>query len=99
MAIKTDINASQFGVPFAGAYFRIITASIMRQHSDDSKFRVMVDVAGYATETPSEGTREVQARRYHALLDDIEAQDGDTFLARCYAWVMLQPDMQGSTAI
>lgn len=99
MAIQIDLENSQYGVPFAGAYFRIVTAAITRQRSDMSKFSVMIDVAGYGTSTPADDTREVDFRRYHAPLADIESQTGDEFLHRCYAWVMTQPDMVGSIGV
>lgn len=98
MAIQIDLANSQYGVPFAGAYFRIVTAAITRQRAGGPKFSVMIDVAGYGTATPGDDTREVDFRRYHAPLEDIEAQAGAAFLDKCYAWVMAQPDMTGSVA-
>ena len=98
MAIQLDLTSSQYGVPFAGAYFRIVTASVGRRRGSDVKFGVMLDVAGYGTATPSENTREVDFRRYHCSLDEVETQVGATFLERCYAWLMAQPDMSGSVA-
>ena len=53
MAIQIDLTNSQYGIPFAGAYFRIVT----------------------------------------------EAQQGEAFLDKCYAWVMTQADMAGSVAV
>lgn len=99
MAIQIDLSTSQYGVPFAGAYFRIATAAVSRQRQNGSKFSVMIDVAGYGTATPGDDTREVDFRRYHTPLQDVEAQTGATFLDRCYAWVMAQPDMVGSVAV
>lgn len=98
MAIVLDLESSQYGIPFVGAYFRIATASVSRRRAGDIKFSVMIDVAGYGTATPDDDTREVDFRRYHAPLDEIEASAGATFLERCYAWVMAQPDMAGSQA-
>lgn len=98
MAISLDLAQSQYGVPFAGAYFRIATASISRQRQGGSKFSVMIDVSGYGTSQPEDDTREVDFRRYHTPLEDVEAQAGAAFLDKCYAWVMTQPDMAGSTA-
>jgi hypothetical protein len=92
MAIQLDLAESQFGVPFRG-YFRIVTANISRTRFTDLKFRVMIDVAGYATTTPEPDTKEVDFRRYHVPLDEIESQEGDTFLAKCYKWVMAQDGM------
>lgn len=99
MAIQIDLNTSQYGVPFAGAYFRIVTAAVSRMREGGPKFTVMIDVAGYGTNTPGDDTREVDFRRYHADLSEVEAQTGATFLDRCYAWTMTQPDMAGSVAV
>lgn len=99
MAIQINLANSQYGIPFAGAYFRIVTAAVSRQRQGDAKFRVMLDVAGYGTTTPGDDIREVDFRRYHAPLEDVEAQQGATFLDRCYAWVMAQDDMAGSVAV
>lgn len=99
MAIQLDLSTSQYGVPFAGAYFRIVTASVSRTRNADSRHSVMIDVAGYATQPSNEDTKEVDFRRYHCPLAEVEAQTGSTFLAKCYAWVMAQDDMNGSEAI
>ena len=77
MAIQIDLTSSQYGVPFAAAYFRIVTAAVSRQRQGGSKFRVMVDVAGYGTALPGDDTREVDFRRYHAPLEEVEAHQGD----------------------
>lgn len=100
MAIQIDLQASTFGIPFAGAYFRIGSAAVMRQRqrADTSKFSVMLDVLGYGTSSPTDDTQPVDARRYHAPLEDIEAQAGATFLDRCYAWLMMQDSMSGAIA-
>lgn len=99
MAISIDLTNSQYGIPFNGAYFRIVTASINRQREGGPKFSVMIDVAGYGTATPGDDTREVDFRRYHTPLADIEAQQDAAFLNKCYSWVMSQPDMAGSQAV
>ena len=99
MAISIDLTNSQYGIPFNGAYFRIVTASISRQRAGGPKFSVMIDVAGYGTASPGDDTREVDFRRYHIPLADIEAQQGAAFLNKCYSWVMSQPDMAGSQAV
>jgi hypothetical protein len=99
MAIKIDLETSQYGTPFAGAYFRVVTAAISRQREGGPKFTVMIDVSGYATEAPNDDTREVDFRRYHADLLDVEAADGATVLDKCYSWVMTQNDMAGSVAV
>ena len=99
MDIQIDLSTSQYGTAFAGAYFRIVTAAISRMRDNGTKFSVMIDVAGYATATPGDDTRDVDFRRYHADLAEIEALAGDNFLDKCYAWVMTQEDMAGSVAV
>lgn len=96
MAIQIDLETSNFGIPFAGAYFRIATASVLRQR--EIAFTVMIDVVGYAT-VPNNETREVDFKRYHTPLPEIESQEGVEFLAKCYQWVMSQEDMLGSIAV
>ena len=46
MAIQLNLETSQYGTPFAGAYFRIVIASISRMREGGPKFTVMIDVAG-----------------------------------------------------
>ena len=99
MAIELNLSTSQYGVPFAGAYFRIVTAAVSRTRSADIRHSVMIDVAGYATQPSDDDTRDVDFRRYHCPLADVEAQAGDAFLAKCYAWVMAQEDMAGSIGV
>ena len=99
MAIQIDLSTSQYGTPFADAYFRIAIAAVLRQRSAETKFNVMIDVAGYATDTPDDDTRDVDFRRYNADLASVEAMAGDTFLEKCYSWVMSQDDMAGSVAV
>jgi len=99
MAIQKDLSTSQYGVPFTGAYFRIVTASVSRTRDADNRHSVMMDVAGYATQPSNEDTKEVDFRRYHCPLAEVEAKTGDTFLAKCYAWVMAQNDMSGSETV
>ena len=100
MAIQIDLDTSQYGVPFAAAYFRIATAAVNRHRSDGPlKFSVMIDVAGYGTDAPEDDTRDIDFRRYHAPLSEVEAQQGSSFLDKCYAWVMAQPDMAGSVGV
>ena len=101
MAIQNTIaeGSSQYGIAFDNAYYRIATAAISRQRGDDPKFTVMIDLSAYATATPTDDTREVNFIRYNVSLDDIEAASGDAFLDKCYAWVMAQDDMAGSTAV
>ena len=99
MAIQINLSTSQYGVPFAGAYFRIVTAAVTRTRDANNRHSVMLDVVGYATQPQDEDTRDVDFRRYHCALAEIEAQVGENFLTKCYAWVMSQPDMLGSTGV
>ena len=101
MAIQNNIaeGASQYGIAFNNAYYRIVTASVTRQRGTDPKFSVMIDLSAYATSSPTDDTREVDFKRYSANLTDVEAKSGATFLDKCYAWVMDQDDMDGSTAV
>jgi len=101
MAIRNNIaeGASQYGIAFQDAYYRIVTAAISRQRGSNPKFDVMIDLSAYATSSPTDDTREVDFKRYHASLDEINASSGDAFLDKCYSWVMTQDDMAGSTAI
>lgn len=99
MAIQLDLTNSQYGVPFAGAYFRIVTAAVSRTRDAANRHSVMLDVVGYATQPQDDDTRDVDFRRYHCPLVDIEAREGEGFLAKCYAWVMTQPDMANSVAV
>ena len=101
MAIQHNIaeGASQYGIAFNNAYYRIVTAAVSRQRGSDPKFTVMIDLSAYATNSPTDDTREVDFKRYNANLTDIEAASGDAFVDKCYAWVMAQSDMDGSTAV
>jgi len=105
MAIQNNIteSASQYGIAFNNAYYRIVTAAISRQRGDPksapSPFQVMIDLSAYATSSPTDDTREVDFKRYNVNLDDINASSGDAFLDKCYSWVMAQDDMTGSTAV
>ena len=101
MAIQHNITAenSQYGIAFNGAYYRIVTANISRQRGTDPKFSVMIDLSAYATNQPTDDTREVDFKRFNARLEDINAASGDAFLDKCYSWVMAQDEMNGSTAV
>jgi hypothetical protein len=97
MAIQLDLATSNYGVAFAGAYFRVVTASISRQR--DALFSVMIDVVGYAAKPTNDDTKDIDFRRYNAPLDQIESQDGTAFLEKVYNWVAAQDDMAGSTGV
>ncbi len=99
MAIQLDLSTSQYGVPFAGAYFRIVTAAVSRTRDANSRHYVTLDVVGYATQPQDDDTRDVEFRRYHCAMSEVEAQVGANFLAKCYAWLMTQDDMISSAAV
>jgi len=99
MAIQFDLQNSQYGIAFNGAYYRIVTAAVSRMREGGPKFSVMIDLSAYATSTPGDDTREVDFRRYHADYSEVVACVGDDFISKCYAWVMAQDDMTGSTAV
>ena len=101
MAIQHNITeaASDYDTAFNNAYYRIVTAAISRQRGSDPKFSVMIDLSAYATNQPTDDTREVDFKRFNAPLDDINAASGDAFLDKCYSWVMAQDEMNGSTAV
>lgn len=99
MAIKINLSTSQYGVPFVGAYFRVVTTSVSRTRDASNRHSVMIDVAGYATAPQDDDTRDIEFRRYHCPLSEVEAQIGNGFLAKCYSWVMAQPDMANSIGI
>lgn len=96
MAIEIDLRNTQFGVPFNGAYFRILHAGISRH--DMLGHVVQIDVAGYAVKPENESSRDIDFRRYYAAISEIDSNVGEGFLAKCYAWIMSQPDMQGAVA-
>ena len=99
MAITNNISQSnsEYGIAFDGAYYRIVTAAISRER-EVPKFTVTIDLSAYATASPTDDTREVDFKRYNAPLEAVEAASGATLLAKCYAWVMAQDDMDGSSA-
>lgn len=99
MAIQINLETSQFGVSFQGAYFRIVNATITRTRDANNRFSVMIDVVGYATQPTNDDTREVDFRRYHAPLPEIEAHTGSEFMAKCYSWVTTQPNMADAISV
>lgn len=97
MAIEIDLQSSEFGVPFAGAYFRVVTAAVSRLRGGDRS--VMIDVVGYATKPTNDDTKEIAFMRYHVPYLDVESQVADDFVAKCYLWVMAQSEMVGASAV
>jgi len=97
MAIQIDLTASQFGVPFTSAYFRVATVSLSKQR--DAYFSVMIDIVGYATKPINDNTRDIEFRRYHCSLEEIEMQSGENILTKVYNWISSQEDMIGSIGV
>jgi hypothetical protein len=99
MALQIDLATSQYGVPFNGAYFRIVTANIQRTREPERRFVTLIDIVGYAARPTDEDTRDVDFRRYHVETSVIDAQVGDTWLGKCYTWVAAQPDFAGCVGV
>lgn len=99
MAIQIDLTTSNYGVPFAGAYFRIVTAAVSRQRDPTMRHSVMIDVVGYAAVPENEDTKDVDFRRYHMAWAEVEAMAGANFLEKAYTWVMAHPDMAGAVSV
>lgn len=101
MAIQHNITqeASDFGIAFNNAYYRIVSAGINRTPHPTLTFHVTIQLLAYATSSPNMHSRDVDVKNYDTELSEIEAKTGDSFLAKCYAWVMDQDDMAGSTAV
>jgi len=99
MALNLNLASSPMGIAVQNAYFRMASVTIMRTRNPENKFFVMVDVAIYATNPADDEVKNIDMRRYHVPLTDIEAQFGTEFLSKCYNWVANQPDMEGSTPI
>lgn len=99
MAIQANLQTSKFGVPFQGAYFRIITVAANRHPDPNIKYLVTVDIAGYATKPTSEDTKEIDFRRYHVAVAEVCSHPGDNFFAQCYHWIMQQPDMVDAVVV
>lgn len=99
MAIQLNVALSPYGIALPEAYFRIVSVMTLRSGVDMTGHRVMLDVLGYAVRPLDGSVREMDSRRYHAPLADIEAQAGASFLERCYVWLAAQPDMAGGIAV
>jgi len=97
MAIINNITIeeSEYGVSFDNAYHRITATSIHRMNGEP-KFTVAIDLAVYASDIPTANTRDILMKRYTANLEEVETQVGDSFLAKCYSWIMVQEGMTNS---
>lgn len=99
MAIKINLQNSNVGIAFSGAYFRIVTAAASRMSGYDFTHGVIIDVIGYATEPIDPNIQSVDFRRYLVSISEIDQQQGNEFFGKCYQWVMQQPDMAGCIAV
>ena len=97
MALSLNISESnsEYGIAFSGAYYRIVTASVQRERGDSHQ--VTIDLSAYATSSPTDDTREVDFKRLHGPLSEIEAKSGNDFLSKCYAWLKDQSDFSGAS--
>ena len=73
MAIQHNIaeDASQFGISFNNAYYRIVSAGVNRTPNPDLIFHVTIQLLAYATPTPDMHTRDVDVKSYDTTLADI----------------------------
>jgi hypothetical protein len=100
MAIEHDVENSAYGIAFNNAYFRIDAAMVLRQSMPSNfKHLVSIDLCCFATKPVDQNTVPLSVQKLHVPIEEIEAQSGGNFLAKCYAWVMTQPDMAGSSAV
>lgn len=99
MAIQIDIENSSFGVPFPSAYCRIVVANVAHLSGSGEKHVVVMDVSIFANVPQNNDVRPVEFRKYNCFLSTIEAENGDTFLAKCYSWLMQQPELSGAVAV
>jgi len=97
MALLLNISESnsEYGIAFSGAYYRILTASVQRENSGGHF--VMINLGAYATSSPTNGTREIDFKRFYGPLSEIEAKSGDDFLSKCYNWLKDQSDFLGAS--
>ena len=72
MAIQLDLTNSSIWHTFCWRLLPHRHCCYLRMREGGPKFTVMIDVSGYATATPDDDTREVDFRRYHADLADVE---------------------------
>ncbi len=95
MAISLNIKTSRVGVGFKTAYYRIGAANVSRAQGREVPHIIVIDVNGFATKPSDDSVQEIDFRRYHAPLAEVEEGGGENFLTKCYAWVMAQEDMKG----
>ena len=99
MAIQIDLETTTIGIPYPDVYFRLVDARVLYSFAPGARREVVISLAGYATAPTVEGVTPIAYRSYTASLGDVEASAGDNFIAKCYAWAMLQPDMAGGVEV
>ena len=98
MALQIDLESPEYGTTFTNAYFRITHAMMIRR--SPHVYRVNITAVGFATQPDIySDLRPVDDRRYDVPFEEIDAQEGGTLIAKCYQWLMTQPDMLGSVAV
>lgn len=99
MAIQVDPQQSLSRIVFTGSYYRIVNTLTNRTGNEAARFMIMIEIFGYVGKPESEDVEAVDSRRYFVQLSDVENMSGNTFLAKCYTWLMAQSDMTGSVAV
>lgn len=96
MAISLPIAASEYGVDFPNAYYRITGAAFRRLEAELS---LQLIVTGYAAKPLTEGTRSLDIRVFDAPLAEVDAMPGADSRARCYEWLMANTCMSAGTVV
>lgn len=100
MAIEHNVENSAYGIAFNNAYFRIDTAMVLRQSiASNSKHLVSMDLYCFATKPVDQNTIPLSVQKLHAPIEEIEIQNGNNFLEKCYLWIMARDEMIGSSAV
>lgn len=98
MALQIDLESPEYGTTFTAAYYRITDAMMVRR--SPQVYKIYITVIGFAVQPDIySDLRPIDSRRYDVPFEEIDAQEGDTLIAKCYQWVMAQPDMLGSIAV
>jgi len=98
MAIKITKESSAFGVTFTDAYYRIVNVRIQRDEAVE-KFKTCIDVSGFATASPTDGTKEIDFLLFSTKESDISSQSGSAYYEKCYQWLMTQPEFSGGSSV
>ena len=95
MAIKLPHNATQIGVNFSDAYWRISAVNISFRAGHPEKHNVGITVSVYANAAAAaiEGTQHVAWMEYTAPLSDFNSPSGNDFIAECYSWLNAYTDL------